>query len=68
MLNELLYILLGIYLGHYGPKYYYKVKHYYHLWKVGICFHFKGKGYREIIDGTDSEFCINCGKPYGYHD
>ena len=35
--------------------------------QMGICFHYSGKGYRETIDGTNSEFCINCNHPAGYH-
>jgi hypothetical protein len=44
-----------------------KLKHIYLHLKLGICFRYKGTGIRETRNGTNSEFCIRCGHPYGYH-
>lgn len=33
----------------------------------GLCV-FEGTDIRETRDGTTSEFCVQCGEPFGYHE
>ena len=62
-----LFLTIGVYVGRVWPRHLHKIKTAYAKYKRGICFHYNGKGYRETIDGTSSEFCINCNHPAGYH-
>jgi len=71
MLNDLLYILLslliGFWVGRYWPRHWRFINNGWLKYKMGICFKYEGKGSRETIDGTNSEFCRKCGHPAGYH-
>jgi len=63
----LVLLLAGWTLGYYTEMLIGLMTSNYRKWRMGICFHYEGKGYREIIDGTSSEFCRKCGHPHGYH-
>ena len=69
--TNLVYIFIfagiGFYIGINCKKWVYRFRRRRLKKKMGICDSFKGKGYRETIDGTNSEFCMNCGHPCGYH-
>ena len=39
---------------------------YYHT-TLGICWRYRPSGYRQLRDGTVSDFCLRCGHSAGYH-
>lgn len=57
----------GFYIGEHRSRWVSKFQRWRRMRKMGICFNYQGKGYRETIDGTSSEFCTHCDHPYGYH-
>lgn len=58
---------LGLAVATYGPRVARKFRLFLAHLRYGVCFQYRGKGYRETIDGTNSEFCRRCGHPAGYH-
>ncbi len=67
LLYDLLFLLIGFWVGRYWLSHWYFIKSALLKYKIGICFKYEGKGYNETIDGTYSEFCRKCGHPAGYH-
>lgn len=66
-MKTILFFLLGYWFGAFAPSHLYQLEIAIKKLRLGICFRYEGKGYREIINGTNSEFCLKCNHPAGYH-
>lgn len=57
---------LGVLVGLLLPSASTAALHLWRKWRAGVCFRYL-PGPRELRDGTESNFCLRCGKPGGYH-